>query len=178
MAITQQLARVTPAYLDECRATAARTPNGSPGWSPPDADTLDTGWAVWGLVKAWPVLGGDPQHGDALRRSIDGDPDGTGPDVEFLDHYDVYDGFGRPPALLTPAAVAETAAALDALDAFALAGVLDRLAGQDPREAAVLCGFGEYSDDLVRYLRAHFDALRAFYRGAAHRRLAVVVWID
>lgn len=178
MAVTQQLARVNLAYLEECRATAARTPNGSPGWSPPAADTLDTDWAVWGLVRVWPLLGGDPQHADTLRRSIDGEPDGTGPDIAFLDHDDVYDGFGRPAALLTPAAVAETAAALDALGVFALADVLGRLSGQDPREAAAACGFPGFSGDLVRYFQAHFDALGDFYRGAAHRRLAVVVWID
>ncbi len=48
MALTQQFARVTPEYLDRCRATALDSAGASPGWDPPEADRLDTDWALWG----------------------------------------------------------------------------------------------------------------------------------
>jgi hypothetical protein len=73
-----------------------------------------------------------------------------GGDIGFLDHDDVYDGFGDPPALLTAAAV-----------------------------AAAACGFGvRFSGDVRDYLAQHFAGVREFYREAAGRGHCVAVWID
>lgn len=51
MALTQQLARVPPHYLDRCRAAAASSPDGDPRWDPPAGDTLDLDWAIWELLR-------------------------------------------------------------------------------------------------------------------------------
>ncbi len=110
MALTQQFARVTPEYLDRCRATALDSAGASPGWDPPEADRLDTDWALWGLLQHCRSTGADPELIALLDRALSGDPDG---DVGFLDHDEVHDGFGDPPRLLGPRAVAVIAAALD-----------------------------------------------------------------
>ena len=61
MALTQQFARVTSEYLDHCRATALTSSGASPGWDPPDGDLLDTGWALWGLIRYCRSTGADPE---------------------------------------------------------------------------------------------------------------------
>ncbi|MEU3922711.1 DUF1877 family protein [Streptomyces sp. NPDC029004] len=171
MALTQQLARVSPQYLAQCRQTAADSPNGDPNWNPPAEDTLDLDWAIWGLIKFFRWARIDAVHTNTLERSITGDP---GSDVGFLDHAEVYDGFDGPPALLPPEVVTEVAHALDAID---LSKALARLP-QDNAEAALACGFEGFAANLPAYLDQHFDTLRAFYHAASHRRLAVVTWVD
>ncbi|WP_053849797.1 DUF1877 family protein [Streptomyces sp. NRRL B-24085] len=172
MALTQQFARVTPEYLERCRATALDSPCAAPGWDPPPADLLDTGWAVWGLIRHCRRSGADPGTPALLDRAVSGDPDAA---PGFLDHPDVHDGFGDPPRLLGPGAVAAVARGLDAIDTGALlAGLPD-----SPDEAAAVCGFGPWAGGDVRaHLVEHFDAMREFYRGAARRGQCVVVWID
>jgi hypothetical protein len=58
--------------------------------------------------------------------------------VGFLDHDEVYDGFGDPPRLLGPAAVVDIAAALDRLR---LGDLLADLSAS-PEVAAAVRGFG------------------------------------
>ncbi|WP_432169678.1 hypothetical protein [Streptomyces sp. 1222.5] len=41
MALTQQFARITPAHLERCRASALDSVEAKPGWDPPAHDTLD-----------------------------------------------------------------------------------------------------------------------------------------
>ncbi|MEU9167641.1 hypothetical protein AB0D34_07555 [Streptomyces sp. NPDC048420] len=79
MALTQQFARVAP-------------PEG----------LLDAGWAVWGLIRHCRASGADCGAVTLLQRAVDGDPGSAG---GFLDHHEVYDGFGDPPRLLAPDAV-------------------------------------------------------------------------
>ncbi|CAM5244857.1 DUF1877 family protein [Streptomyces aurantiogriseus] len=172
MGLTQQFARVSPAYLSRCRESALDCPGGAPGWDPPAEDLLDTDWAVWGLIRYCRATGADAGMIAALERAIDGDPH---EDVGFLDHDEVYDGFDGPPRLLTPDAVTEIAGALDAVD---LDAVLAGLPASTP-DAAAACGFARGFTGSVRaYLTDHFAALREFYGEAAHRGLCVVVWID
>ncbi|NEB01195.1 DUF1877 family protein [Streptomyces sp. SID13726] len=172
MALTQRLARVAPEYLDRCRASALDSPGASPNWDPPAEDLLDTDWATWGLIRHCRGPGADPGTATLLDRAISGDLDG---DLGFLDHDEVYDGFADPPRQLTPAAVADIATGLDAIDADAL---LARLPGS-PEEASVACGFGPvFHGDLAAHLAEHLTALREFYREAARRRRCVVVWVD
>jgi hypothetical protein len=130
MPLTQQFARVSPEYLDRCRASALDSPGAAPGWHPPAEDLLD--------------------------RAVSGDPGG---DVGFLDHDEVYDGFDAPPQLLAPAAVAEIAHALDALD---LDGLLADLP-TNTLDAAAIRGFdgGFDGDDVRSRLLEHFASTRA-----------------
>ncbi|MFG2783653.1 DUF1877 domain-containing protein [Streptomyces prunicolor] len=151
MALTQQFARVTSEYLDRCRDSALTSSGASPGWDPPDSDLLDTGWALWGLIRCCRSTGADPESIAVLDRAVSGDPDGN---VGFLDHDEVYDGFGDPPRLL---ADMPTSAEV----------------------AAAVCGFGPGFDIGVReHLTEHFVALREFYRTAARHTQCVVTWVD
>lgn len=172
MALTQQFARVTPEYLDRCRASALTSPGASPAWDPPAGDLLDTGWALWGLLRHCRATGADPAAVAVLDRAVSGDPDGN---VGFLDHDEVYDGFGDPPRLLGPAAVAELAAALDRLRLGELLADLPA----SPEVAAAVCGFGAgFDGDVREHLTEHFVALREFYRAAACHAQSVVTWVD
>ncbi|MGW7819693.1 DUF1877 family protein [Streptomyces puniciscabiei] len=171
MALTQQFARVTPEYLERCRTTALGSPDAAPGWDPPESGTLDTDWALWGLLRFCRGPGADPAAACLLDRVTGGDADGA---VGFLDHPDVHDGFGGPPRLLSVAAVSDISHALAGLD---LDGVLARLPATPPA-AATACGFPGFSGDLRAYLTGHFAATRAFFREAARQGMCVVVWID
>ena len=87
----------------------------------------------------------------------------------------VYDGFTDPPRLLEPAAVADIARALDALDPGALLAELP----DSPDEASAVCGLGPLSDGDVRgHLVEHLTAMREFYGEAAIHGQCVVTWID
>jgi hypothetical protein len=55
------------------------------------------------LIRHCRAAGVAPGTLALLERAVSGDPDG---DLGFLDHDDVHDGFGDPPRLLTPTAVA------------------------------------------------------------------------
>lgn len=171
MALTQQFARVTPRHLERCRAAALASPDAAPDWAPPESDTLDTDWALWGLLRFCRGPGADAATARLLDRVTGGDPGG---DVGFLDHPDVHDGFGEPPRLLSAAAVSDISRALDGTN---LDGVLARLPTAPPAAAAA-CGFPGFSGDLPAYLARHFTATRAFFREAARRGMCVVVWID
>lgn len=172
MALTQQFARVTSEYLDHCRATALTSSGASPGWDPPDGDLLDTGWALWGLIRYWRSTGADPEVIALLDRAVSGDLDGN---IGFLDHDDVYDGFGDPPRLLAPTAVADVSAALDRLRLGDL--LADMPASTEV--AAAVCGFDPGFDvDVREHLTEHFVAVREFYRTAARHTQCVVTWVD
>jgi hypothetical protein len=171
VALTQQLARVSEAYLARCRRAAETGPGGDPAWDPPQGDTVDLEWGIWHLIRFCQGAGVDEKHIAALRRSVDGD---LGGDIAFLDHPGVYDGFTSPPALLAPAAVAEIARALDRMD---LDAILGRLPANNT-EAARPRGLEGLTGDPRAYLAGHVNALRSFYTTASRRGLAVVAWTD
>ncbi|MEU7419249.1 DUF1877 family protein [Streptomyces antibioticus] len=171
MALTQQLARVSVPYLDRCRDTALDSPGAAPGWDPPDTDLLDTDWGLWGLLWYGRRADADAEARALIQRAIDGDPGGN---IGFLDHDEVYDGYGDPPRLLAPEAVRELSRGLDAIDLDAYLAALPA----SPGEAAEACGFGGFNGDVREYLVRHFEALRMFYREAAERGLCVLTWID
>lgn len=170
MALTQQLARVPPRYLEQCREAARTSPAGDPRWDPPAHDTLNLGWGIWGI---WELLGfyermrPDARHLPVLRRAVGGD---SASGVSFLDHAAVYDGFGAPPALLTPAAVRRVAGELAVMDIGPLLETLPayRAAG----------GFSRFAGDPRAYLVGRFTLLRGFYAAAGERGMAVLTWID
>ncbi|WP_409239424.1 DUF1877 domain-containing protein [Streptomyces sp. PA5.6] len=167
MALTQQLARVAPQYLEQCRHAAAASPDGHPNWGPPPADILDLGWAVWELLWFYQRMQPHERHIRLLRRAIDGD---AGNSITFLDHPEVYDGFDGPPALLAAEAVTEVADGLAAID---IGPVL-----KDLPAYRKVGGFSKFTGDPHSYLVAHFTLLQNFYRTASHRGMAVVTWVD
>ncbi|MEU6343654.1 DUF1877 family protein [Streptomyces sp. NPDC046977] len=171
MALTQQLARVTPRYLEQCRQNAAASPDNDPQWDPPQDDTLDLDWAIWGLISFFRWAHVDTKHLDALDRSISGD---NSSDVACLDHPEVYDGFDAPPALLAHTEVAQVADILNAIDLDQALSLLP----SNSTEAAQACGFEGFNGHPRDYLVQHFTALRSFYNTAAQRGLAVVTWVD
>ncbi|MEU7043705.1 DUF1877 domain-containing protein [Streptomyces varsoviensis] len=168
MALTQQLARVSPQYLAWCREAAAASPDGDPRWEPPESDTLDLDWAVWELLRLYRHAHPGAHEIAVLDRAIHGDADGR---VGFLDHPTVHDGFDAPPAVLAPAAVREVARELSRVD---IAPVLEA-ALPAYREAG---GFSGFAGDPRACLVDHFTLLRRFYRAADERGMAVVVWAD
>ncbi|MFI5530612.1 DUF1877 domain-containing protein [Kitasatospora sp. NPDC051853] len=171
MALHQQLARVSTAYLDGCRRAAAAAPDADPGWGPPDGDTLDLDWALWGLVRYLRWAEEEPELLRTLERSIDGD----GPEeIPYLDHLEVYDRFGDPPSLLSPPVVAELAARLGAVNPEAVFAAFP----QERELVEEACGLGPVDGDVREWLALHLAALREFYREAAARELAVVAWVD
>jgi hypothetical protein len=97
------------------RPAALDSPGAAPDRDPPGSDTLDTHWALWGMLRFCRDLGIDAAAARVLDRVTGGDPDR---DVGFLDHpdVDVHDGFGDPPRLLCVAAVSDISRALDELD--------------------------------------------------------------
>ncbi|MFI6014744.1 DUF1877 family protein [Streptomyces sp. NPDC051243] len=172
MALTQQFARVTPEYLERCRASALDSPGAAPGWNPPPDDLLDTDWATWGLIAYCRSTGVDRDLIALLDRAVSGD---LGGDIGFLDHDEVYDGFDGSPRLLGPAAVTDIARRLDHIDLDAVLAHLPTATD----DAAAACGFGRgFRGDVRSYLVEHFRAMREFYRGAARRGQCVVVWTD
>lgn len=167
MALAQQLARVSPQYLEQCRRTARLSPVGDPRWDPPADDTLDLGWAIWELLRFYRCMQPDARQIPVLQRAIDGDGDSI---VSFLDHPEVYDGFDTPPALLTPEAVGQVAGGLASMD---IGPLLETLPAY--REAG---GFSAFTGDPRTYLIDDFTLLRTFYRVAVERQMAVVTWVD
>ncbi|MFE6364393.1 DUF1877 domain-containing protein [Streptomyces sp. NPDC057806] len=167
MALTQQLARVLPRYLEQCRAAAMSSPDGDPQWDPPSDDTLDLDWAIWELLWFYRRMQPDADQIHVLQRAIHGDPDGN---VDFLDHPEVYDGFDAPPAVLRPPAVSQVARDLATIE---LAPLFERLPAY--REVG---GFSGFIGDPRQYLVDHFILLQDFYSTASEREMAVVTWID
>ncbi|MFB9365107.1 DUF1877 family protein [Kitasatospora albolonga] len=171
MALHQQLARVSTEYLDACRRAAAASADGDPGWGPPSEDEIDLDWAAWGLGNYLRWAEGDPELIRTLERSLDGDDPSA---VRYLDHLEFYDRMGEPPALLVPSAVAELSARLDAVDTAALFARFP----EDRELAASVTKLGLGGTYTLEWIARHFAMLREFYRGAAARGLAVVVWVD
>ncbi|MEV0282369.1 DUF1877 family protein [Streptomyces sp. NPDC050610] len=167
MALTQQLARVSPQYLERCREAATVSPDGDPQWDPPEDDTLDLDWAIWELLWFYRRMQPDASQIPVLEQAINGDPDGS---VSFLDHPEVYDGFDAPPALLTPAAVSQVARDLAVMG---IAPLLETLPAY--REAG---GFSGFTGEPREYLANHFALLQSFYSAASEREMAVVTWAD
>lgn len=171
MALTQRLARVSPQYLAQCRAAAEASPYGNPDRDPPAENTVDLDWAIWGLIWFCQRMRIAEPCVQVLKRSVSGDPGG---DVEFLDHPEVHDGFDSPPALLAPAAVAEVARGLAALD---IDDALTCLPANH-LEAAEACGFRGFDGHPREYLVEHFGLLKSFYLIAGQRGPAVLTSTD
>ncbi|MFE2936864.1 DUF1877 family protein [Streptomyces sp. NPDC059278] len=170
MAVTQQFARVTTEYLNLCRRAAEVSPDATPQWDPPRADWLDLDWSPESLRQLLQLAKVGPVAVAALERSTNGD---ALIDVSYLDHDDAVGTFGPPLKAVAPAAVAEIATTLAAVDWEAAIAALPAGA----QEATTALGMN-ITGDPRPYLTCHFEALRTFYQQAAERRLTVVLWWD
>jgi hypothetical protein len=168
MAVTQQLARVSGAYITRCRTSAAASPDADPEWDPPANDWIDLNWSPRFLSDACELAGVDSCTLEALNRALNGDPD---VDVSVLNHPGATGGLGPPPTALAPDSVAHAAAKLAGLDWDSVLAAIPA----DRRE--VLVG-DHFIGDPVAYLTTHVMALRNFYAGAAQQGLFVVLWWD
>ncbi|MEV5747863.1 hypothetical protein AB0L00_08595 [Actinoallomurus sp. NPDC052308] len=171
MAITQQLARVSGAELDACRASVETLNLLCSFDLRPRSDHLDLDWSPEGLVRSCEVAGVDTATVAALRRSVDGDDEVNPAYRDFP-----YSVWSHPVTALVPDVVTEVATRLRRIEPRA---VLDALPA-DPAEALARMGRSvEFlSGHPRRYLEEHFTALLAFYRDTAERGLAVVLWWD
>ncbi|MCO5972941.1 DUF1877 family protein [Actinoallomurus soli] len=171
MAVTQQLARVSGAELDACRASVETLDLLCSFDLRPESDHLDLDWAPEGLVRCCEPARVDASAVVALRRALDGD-DEVNP--AYRDAPDSI--WGHPVTALAPGAVAEIAGLLRRIDPQAVLGALPA----DPDEARTRMGRSlEFlTVDPHRYLEPHFSALLSFYRDAADRGPAVVLWWD
>ncbi len=168
MAVTQQLARVSGAYITRCRTSAAASPNADPEWDPPSEDWIDLDWSPRLLCDACELAGVDSPTLEALNCALNGD---ASVDVSVLSHPEATGGFGPTPTALTPASVADVAAKLAGLD-------WDRVMAEIPADCRETIAGDDFSGDPLAYLTTHFMALRGFYLEAAQRGLFVVSWWD
>jgi hypothetical protein len=166
VAITQQLARLPQSDLDACRTSADRLDEVCSFTALPEDDHLDLDWAPSWLADAANATGlAELAHAVELATAGRGE---VNPD--YRDHPDTI--FEHPVAALTADEVVAVAADLAKLapDGF-------------PAEADV-AGLWAVAPEAYRpedpqaYLRQHIAALVSFYRGAAERGLAVVMWWD
>lgn len=167
MAVTLQLARITPAQLSECRRSIAPLDRLCSFELVPPADFLDLDWADDALIRLCEHAGGDVA---ALRRAVSGD-------VEVNPAYrDQPYTVMEQPRCIEPVDVAVLAAALCRID---LDLAISRLPSDLPAIRETLGGIlADFSGDPHGYVTHHFRALRDFYTGAADRHLAIVIWCD
>ncbi len=150
MAVTSQLARLTPAQLTECRRSVAALDQLCSFELVPASEHLDLDWASEGLIRIC-------EHTrDAVRRALTGDDE-----VNPAYRYTVME----QPRFLEPPDVAALSAVLRGID-------LDQVLSTTKQPLTGLTA------DPRSYLTGHFTALRDFYATAADRRLAVVIWCD
>ncbi|SBT51108.1 DUF1877 family protein [Micromonospora auratinigra] len=160
MAVTQQLARLSADRLAACRASADELARLCGYELLPSTAYLDLDWSPAPLLRA-AELGAVPT--DALRRALTGDV-AIGP-APWVD---------EPVTALEPAAVADVAQALGALDPTVVLAAVPA----DAAAAAALLGLPDFAGHPRPYLHRHVSALSDFYRYAAGHRLAVALWWD
>lgn len=107
--------------LEFRRQAAEVSPDANPQWDPPRADWIDLDWAPESLRQLLQLAKVGPAAVAALERSTIGD---ALVDVAYLDHDDAVGIFGPPPRAVAPAAVAEIATTLAAVDWEAAIAVL------------------------------------------------------
>ena len=167
MAITQQLARLTPEQLVSCRSATAEIDRLCSFQLLDEGDYLDLDWASAPLIEVCERAGCSPDDVASLRRGLEG-----GAEVNPA-YRDAAGTIGEHPVTaLEPEDVVTTSRALARLRPCAL-----EAASQHAGAMAALAEV-EHSRGPAGYLLEHLEALQAFYDGAAARELAVVMWWD
>ena len=169
MAVTQQLARLSPGQLATCRSSAEELDKLCSFALLPFTEYLDLDWAPAPLIRVFELAQVSTPIAAALRRGLNGDVEIN---PAFRDRRDTV--WEHPVTALEPAIVADVAALLGQVDPGAVLAALP-----EDATAALLCiGMRQFDGHPRSYLQRHLAALRDFYAHAAHRRLAVALWWD
>lgn len=166
MAVTQQLARLTPEQLGDCRSSLTTIARLCSFTLRGDEDHLDLDWAPAQLERA-AHASGLPAAAAIVDRACSGGIE-LNPAYRFV--ADTI--WWHPVTGLEPTAVREVASGLMRWNAVDVVRGLDhdpdRMAAQLAVEAPV----------TRAYLREHYTALAQFYVDAAERGMAMAMWWD
>lgn len=167
MAVTRNLARVSEALLGECAVSVGELDRVCTFRALRSEDYLDLDWAPRLLQEVVVAASVPAILAAALDRAMSGDGEVN---PAYRDRPDSI--WEHPVSSLKPA---------DVLDVDKM---LRALAHLNPINEQSVAGAGrrlrdrDVPADALKYLAAHFGALCDFYRGAAARHLAVVLWQD
>ncbi|WP_446219880.1 hypothetical protein [Micromonospora sp. IBHARD004] len=169
MAVTRQLARLSPGQLAACRSSAEELDKLCEFGLLPSSDYLDLDLAPAPLIRVFELAQVSPPIVVALRRGLDGDGEIN---PAYRDRQDTM--WGHPVAALEPDIVADVARLLGQVEPEVVLAALP----EDAAAAALSIGMREFDGHPRPYLHRHFAALRDFYAYAAQRRLSVALWWD
>jgi hypothetical protein len=169
VAVTQQIARLTIADLEDCRRSVAAINRLCSFKARGSEDYLDLDWSPSPLLKSAAVSGLPPELIEAVERACAGE---TEINPGFRDAPDTI--WEHPVSALEPDDVQTVASRLAQWHGADVVGGLASAAD----DAAEQVGMIEFAEHPAAYLRRHYDALSAFYVEAARRRLATAMWWD
>ncbi|SCF16555.1 hypothetical protein GA0074695_3923 [Micromonospora viridifaciens] len=169
MAVTQQLARLSPGQLAKCRSSVEELDKLCSFDLLPFTEYLNLDWAPAPLIRVFELAQVSTPIAAALRRGLDGDVEIN---PAYRDHQDTV--WEHPVVTLEPDIVADVAALLGQVEPGAVLGALP----EDATAALLSIGMPQFDGHPRPYLQRHLAALRDFYAHAAHRRLAVALWWD
>jgi hypothetical protein len=169
VAVTQQLARLSPAQLAACRKSVEVLDQLCSFELLPPSDYLDLDWAPTPLIRACELAQVSTPILVALRRGLTGDAEIN---PSYRDRKDTV--WQQPVMALEPDIVADVAMLFGQVEPEAALAALP----VDATAALVSLGMPEFDVHPRPYLRRHLAALREFYAHAAQRRLAVALWWD
>ena len=162
MAVTQQLARLSPGLFDACGRDTSTLLRLLAFDLIPRNRYLDLDWASHGLV----LLARDcnAEHGDVVACALEGRirPMNAGLPADAVE---------IAPNGLDSSGVRATAAQLAAIEPTILLAAWPRVSAQVERSAG-------RTDAPLSYYRDHFQRLQAFYAGAARDGDATIMWWD
>ena len=162
MAVTQQLARLSPGLFDACRSDINTLLRLLAFDLIPRDRYLDLDWASHGLV----LLARDcnAEHGDVVARALDGLIRPVNADLPA-------DAVEIVPGGLDSSGVRATAAQLAAIEPSILLAAWPRVSAEIERST-------ERTDDPISYYRNQFQRLRDFYAAAARDGETTIMWWD
>ncbi|MEQ4305387.1 hypothetical protein ABNF97_29070 [Plantactinospora sp. B6F1] len=169
MAVTQQLARLSPEQLARCRGSVEELDRLCSFELLSSSDYLDLDWAPAPLLGVFELARVGPPILAGLRRGLGGD---TEVNPAYRDRPESVSG--HPVTALESDAVAEVAGLLGQAEPQTVLVALP----EDAASARLSIGMRDFDGHPGPYLHRHLVALRAFYADAARRRLAVVLWWD
>ncbi len=168
MAITQQIARLSPGELAECRASVEAVHRLCSFTLRDDGDHLDLDWWPRALRRALAAAQAPARLLEAVERACSG---GTEINPAYRDVLDTI--FEHPVTALEPAEVREVATVLAEWTGADAAHAIPR----DAEQAQRLLGM-EYVIHPGPDLGRNYAALRRFYGEAAEQGLATAMWWD
>ncbi|MDZ5447287.1 hypothetical protein U2F26_32035 [Micromonospora sp. 4G57] len=169
MAVTQQLARLSPGQLAACCSSVEELNKLCSFELLPSSDYLDLDWAPNPLIRVFELAQVSTSIVVALQRGLDGDAEIN---PAYRDGEDTV--WEHPVTALEPDVVADVGTLLGQVEPEAVLAALS----EDATSALLSIGMHEFDGHPRPYLHRHLAALRDFYAHAARRRLAVALWWD